>query len=251
MGLLSRLQWLIYRWLSPMTATPWRPFPVEAYSFLSAWMLSDMTRYVIISLSALGLAAAALICSAKRQRGRAWQHGRLYLLIAALVSVLTFPFVMRYRPAVGPSADVEMALVDKPGLLTGAVKSCQAVAEVQKCTYEPLGWAGAQTLVYRKWCAGHYNQEGTWQPGEPQPPQAYRLDTDRVSRFDGSLDVLWGETCPPATCVCPALAPRELYEQGYYPGQYEEALISPDGRWVAFTAEYIYGPEDLLIISNR
>ena len=38
---------------------------------------------------------------------------------------------------------------------------------------------------------------------------------------------------------------------GYLPGQYKDAFISPDGRWIAFTAEYVYGPEDLLVISNE
>jgi hypothetical protein len=69
--------------------------------------------------------------------------------------------------------------------------------------------------------------------------------------FEADLDALTRETCAPSVCVLPALAKREPFEQGYHPGQYEDALISPDGRWVAFTAEHIYGPEDLLITSHN
>jgi hypothetical protein len=121
---------------------------------------------------------------------------------------------------------------------------------VRGCQYEPLGWADAQTLVYRQWCGGHYDKMGVWHPGDSQPPQAYHLDSDEVSPYDGDLDTISRETCLPSLCVLPALAKREPFEQGYHPGQYEDALISPDDRWVAFAAEHIYGPEDLLVISN-
>lgn len=250
LGVLSRLHWLIYRWLPAISFTLRPVAPIDAYCFLSARILSDMTRSAIISLSALALTAAALVWLVVRERGEAWRRGRFYVLLVALISVSAFPFVMRYQPVVRPAADARMHVVEKPALLAGAVKSCQAAAEVQTYIYEPLGWADAETLVYRKWFGGHYDQEGTWQPGEAESPKAYRLDTQSVSSFDGSVEALWRETCPPAVCVRPALAPRERHEQGYHPGQYDEAVISPDGHWVAFTAEHIYGPEDLLVISS-
>jgi hypothetical protein len=172
------------------------------------------------------------------------------VLLAACASVLAFPLLMRYQPVVKAAPGVELRLVDEPGLLEGVVKSCQAAAEVRECQYEPLGWADAQTLVYRQWCGGRYEM-GVWHPGDPQPLQAYHLDTDEVSPFDGDVDALSQETCARSDCVLPALAARKQFEQGYYPGEYGGAFVSPDGRWVAFTAEHIYGPEDLLVISSE
>jgi len=108
-----------------------------------------------------------------------------------------------------------------------------------------------QTLVYRKWCGGYYTEEG-WQPGTPQPPQAYHLDTNGVSPFDGDLDALSDETCVPGVCVSPALAEKKDFPPLHYlPGHFEDPIISPDGRWIAFTARHVYGPEDLLIISRE
>jgi len=52
-------------------------------------------------------------------------------------------------------------------------------------------------------------------------------------------------------CVSPALAERTYFPPLHYlPGHFEDPVISPDGRWIAFTARHVYGPEDLLIISG-
>jgi hypothetical protein len=72
-----------------------------------------------------------------------------------------------------------------------------------------------------------------------------------VSPFGGDLDALSHEACHPWVCVSPLLVEKQPFPLGYLPGRYKEALISPDGRWVAFTARHIYGLEDLLVISWR
>lgn len=246
---LSLLSWSLYRLFPSTSPSLWWFFGLEVYPFLSMWLLSDMTRYVIVSLAALGLTSAALIWLAARERGQVWRRKRFYLLTVALAAVLVFPLLMRYRPAVRAMPGVELRMVEQPGLLEGAVRACQAGAEVPGCKYEPLGWADAQTLVYRKWCGGYY-AEGDWRPGSPGSPMLYDLDSGESgpSLVDHALS---HETCALSTCVRPALAERKPFEQGYYPGEYEEALISPDGRWVAFTARHIYGPEDLLVISRK
>ncbi len=245
---LSSLMWLFYR-LFPYSSAPGLFLGIEAYLLLSASLLSDITRYVLLSLTALLLTLVALIWLIARERGQIWRRKRFYLLVVILVAILTFPLLMRYRPAVQAAHGVELRVVEQPGLLAGTVKRCQMVAEICECQYEPLGWA-AQTLVYRKWCDGYYDVAG-WHPGDPQPPQAYHLDTDEVTPFDGDLDTLSRESCPLSRCVSPALAEKQLFPLGYLPGQYETPLVSPDGRWIAFTAEHIYGPEDLLVISHE
>jgi len=218
--------------------------------FFIARLLSDMTRYLAFSLAALVLTLIALVWLVVRERGQLWRCKRFYLLAVILVAVLAFPLLMRYQPAFKVAPGVEMRVVDRPGLLAGAIKTCQTAAEVRRCQYEPLGWADAQTLVYRQWCGGYYDRS-EWYPGTPQSPQAYHLDTDVASSFNGDLNALWRETCHPTQCISPALDEKQLFPLGYLPGQYQEALISPDGRWVAFTAGHVYGPEDLLVLSNQ
>jgi len=244
-GSLSLLWKLLYR-----LSLPNIQFALELPAFLYEWLLSDMTRYVTISLAALILTSAALIWLAVRERRRIWRRGHLYVLLIALAAVLAFPFVMRYQPAVEAASGVEMHMVERPGLLQGAVKGCQVGAEVSGCLYEPLGWADAQTLVYRKWCGGHYTEEG-WYPNSPGDPLAYHLATDAVAPFLGDPSALSCDTRSPAVCVAPALAERAYFPPLHYlPGHFEDPIVSPDGRWVAFTARHVYGPEDLLVISK-
>jgi hypothetical protein len=242
----------LMRLLSSISMSGWL-FAIEVYPFLSQWLLSDMARYVTISLAALVLTFAALIWLAVHERKQLWRRGRFYVLLVAFASVLVFPFVMRYQPAVEVAPGVELRIVEKPGLLEGVVKQCKMGAEVRRCVYEPLGWADAQTLVYRKWCGGHYTERG-WQPGAPQPPQAYHLDTDGVSPFDGDMNALSDETCAPGVCISPLLVEKKYFPPLHYlPGHFKDPVVSPDGRWVAFTARHtrhIYGPEDLLVISR-
>ena len=66
-----------------------------------------------------------------------------------------------------------------------------------------------------------------------------------------TCNALSREACHPWQCVTPALTEKQPFALGYLPGQYEDALVSPDGRWVAFTAEHVYGPEDLLVILTK
>jgi len=238
----------LMRLLSSTSMTGWL-LGIAAYPLLSQWLMSDMTRYVTISLAALILTSAALVWLAVRERRRIWRRGRLYLLLIALASVLAFPFVMRYQPAVEAAPGVELRIVEKPGLLEGVVKQCQVGAEVRGCVYEPLGWVYEHTLVYRKWCGGFYTKEG-WQPGSPGCPMLYDLKTGKIGLSLADRAPSY-ETCNPAVCVSPALAERTYFPPLHYlPGHFEDPVISPDGRWIAFTARHVYGPEDLLIISG-
>jgi len=244
--------WLLsalMRLLSPTSMPGWL-LGIVAYPLLSEWLLSDMARYVTISLAALILTSAALVWLAVRERRRIWRRGRFYMLLVALASVLAFPLVMRYQPAVEAVPGVEMRIVEKPGLLEGVVKQCQVGAEVRGCAYEPLGWVYEHALLYRKWCGGFYTKEG-WQPGSPGPPMLYDLKTGKIgaSLTDRAPSY---ETCNPAVCVSPALAERTYFPPLHYlPGHFKDPVVSPDGRWVAFTARHVYGPENLLVISRE
>ncbi len=215
--------------------------------FFIAILFSDVTHLVNIGLGALLPILTALAWLVIRERGRVWSRGRFYLLVAILFSVLLFPLGMRYQPAVQVAPDVKMHLVEQPGLLEGAARRCQAIAEIRGCQYEPLGWVGGDTLVYRTWCGGQFTAQG-WQPGSPSVPMAYDVSTGNVGASFIEREPS-RERCDPETCVSPNLIDKQLFPWGYLPGEYPDPLISPDGRWVAFTAEHVYGPEDLLVIS--
>jgi hypothetical protein len=215
--------------------------------FFVAMLLGDATRFGILGLTALLLTLAGLIWLVLRRRRQAENRHRLYLLAGVLVLLLSSPLIIRYRPAVQAEPSVEMRIVERPGLLKGMVKSYQNIAEIRGCQYEPLGWMDEGTLLYRTWCGGGYNAEGEWEPGSPGETRFYDVENESSGTYLSDEEIL-REPCNPRECVRPHLA---YTPSGYYPGVYPEALVSPDGRWVAFTAEHIFGPEDLLVIARE
>ena len=220
--------------------------------FLASLLLSHTARYLLFSIAALVLALAALGLLVTRERGQVWRRARFYLLIACVVSVMAFPLAFRYRPAVEAAQGVEMRIVNQPGLLEGAVRSCQAHAEVYTEVYIPVGWADEHTLVYRvhtcdpgplRLACGHFSN---WASGDA-PLWAYDVETGRRAPYTADEGSLTQDTCGFHACIKP-----RLDTEWFFSGRSgsSDGLVSPDGRWIAFTARHVYGPEDLLIISR-
>jgi len=219
--------------------------------FLASLLLSHMTRFLCFAVAGLALALVALGLFVARERRPIIKQTRFYLLIVCATSILVFPLALRYDPAVQPSPGVEMHIVNQPGLLEGAVRSCQSHAEVYTEVYVPRGWANDSTLVYQVHTCNpgplclHCGHILNWTRGDA-PLWAYDLETGRTQRYTMDETSLTRNTCSPKVCILPLLD-TEWFFSGR---QSSEAFISPDGHWIAFTARHGYGPEDLLIISN-
>ena len=220
--------------------------------FLASLLLSHMTRYLLFSVAALVLALLVLALLVARDGGQLCRRARFYLLIACTMSVLAFPLAFRYRPAVEAAPGIEMHIVNESGLLEGAVRSCQASAEVYTEVYVPMGWADEHTLVYGVYTCepgpltlqcGHFLD---WTGGDV-PLWAYDVETRKTVPYTGDESSLTQDTCGLYACIKPRL------DTGWFFGgrQSPDGLISPGGHWIAFTARHVYGPEDLLIISKE
>jgi hypothetical protein len=226
------------------SASPLFLLELPAYLFMA--FLSSLPRYLGLSVAALLLSSTGVALVLARERGRAWRCKRLYVPALGVLAVLVFPFLMRCRPAVEVVEGVELRHVDPPGLLKGVVKQAQVAAEMGAYQYEPLGWADVQTFVYRQWRGGHY-QNGEWRRGREEGLLAYYLDVDMVAPFEGNPNTLVYQPCAIASCVDLGLRGKgPIHFAGHYPTQ----LVSPDGRWVAFTTRHTYGPEDLFVIAS-
>jgi len=228
-----------------------------APGFFAALLLSRMERYLALSLAVIILGLAALVWLTVAERRAAPHRGRFWLLALALGATVAAPGLLAYQPAVKAAPGWILRMVEPPGPLEGFVRACQAAAEVPgECQYEPLGWANEETLVYRKWCGGHFvvdqeNARSEWDPGIPGTPLAYSVTTGEVTPFGGDPISLHRQTCDPNRCVQPGLALAPGFPPpGYFAGHFGAPLISPDGRRVAFTARHVYGPEDLLVIER-
>ena len=218
---------------------------LELPPYLFFRLLSSLPRYLGLSLATLALSALAAASVLRRERAAAWRSARLYLSLLGFVAVLAFPVWMRYRPAAQPLPGVELRQVDPPGPLHGVVKEAQVAVERNEVQYEPLGWADARTFVYRLWRGGQYRGE-EWVPGTAEGLYAYDLDTAEAAPFAGDPETVVREFCTRAACVEPRLASGP---PPTFPGHYATTLLSPDGRWAAFTVRHTYGPEDLLVLA--
>jgi len=239
------LPWLaLFRGLMGLFPDAAPLYLLELPPYLWFRVLSSLPRYLGFSLATLLLALLGAALSLVRQRGRAWRGARLYLALLSAVAVLAFPFWMHYQPAAQPVPGIELRQVDPPGLLQGVVKQAQVAVEQNEYQYEPLGWADAQTFVYRLWHGGRYEGE-TWVPGAALGVYAYDVQAAEVTPFVGDPEAVIREFCARADCVEPRL---EDGPPPYFPGHYATTLLSPDGRWAAFTVRHTYGPEDLLVM---
>jgi hypothetical protein len=212
--------------------------------FLASWLLSVTARYLFFSAAALALSLITLGLFAAVARTESLRRPRFYLLAACAVSVLAFPVVARYRPAVEAARGIELRIVNQPGFLEGAVRTCQTLAEVQNETYVPRGWADEHTLLYQQYRCGPQGLK--WDCGD-ETPWVYDVETGQAALSLADEPPLFQDTCDPQTCVKPRLATEWLFSGHQSP----QAYISPDGRWIAFTARHVYGPEDLLIVSTE
>jgi len=218
---------------------------LELPPYLWFRLLSSLPRYLGLSLSAVLLSSMGVALVLIRERAAAWRSARLYLPLLGIVVVLVFPFWTRYQPAAEPLPGVELRQVDPPGLLQGVVKHAQVAVEQSGYQYEPLGWADGQTFVYRLWRGGRYEGE-RWLPGTAEGLYAYDLQTAVAVPFVGDPSTVVRQFCTRASCVEPSLSAGP---PSYFPGHYATTLLSPDGRWAAFTVRHTYGPEDLLVMS--
>ena len=220
--------------------------------FFASLLLSHLTRYLVFAIAGLVLTLAALALLLARERGQVFRRARFYLLIACVVSVMAFSLAFRYRPAVEAAPGVEMRIVNQPGLLDGAVRRCQAHAEVYTEVYAPLGWADEHTLVYQAYTCDpgplhlHCGHFSNWAGGDA-PLWAYDVKTGQRAPYTEDETSLTQNTCGFHACIKP-----RLDTEWFFSGRSgsSDGLISPDGRWIAFTARHVYGPEDLLIISR-
>ncbi len=231
---------------------PWILF-FDAPHTAVALLFADPSRYLIFSLLALLFLLGWLIQLVIDSRGNLSKLPQFYLLVLGIACVLAFPWLHPYEPAVRPARDAQLQMVEAPDFVMGVVRRSWVSAEIPGCAFETLGWADADTLVYRKWCGGFFdpNNHYAWKEGAPTPPRLYRADTKSDLPYTGDLTALARETCLYWSCVRPLLEKDYVHSSSpsaRYPAVSNDSVVSPDGKWVAFRARHVYGPEDLLVI---
>lgn len=164
------------------------------------------------------------------------------LLLAAVVVILSQ--VSPYRPGLAPARGYEMRNATAPtGLAAGYLKEVQAWLDVTPCEYEILGWGQDGALYYRADCGGQLQawraQPDDLASAKRVPVVPNQLVNERLLKAV-VLDRVRVPAARPVT-VEPWVREVNLRSSGY---------PSPDGRWLAFVAERVYGPQDVLLLAE-
>jgi hypothetical protein len=165
-------------------------------------------------------------------------------ILAAVGACALLSQISPHRPGLSPAPGYVMRNVTPPeGFLAGYVREVQAWLEVTPCEYAILGWADDGALYYEANCR---RQLQVWR-AHPDD----RADAARVAAAPSGLaresvlkqvvlDRVWVPTVLPQS-VEPWVREVNLRSLGY---------PSPDGRWLAFVAERVYGPQDVLLLTE-
>lgn len=154
--------------------------------------------------------------------------------------LLTF----RYQPAVIAAPGHEMHWPTRPGPAASLVKSYQRFLEVKTCDYMLMGWSADGTLFYQEACRN--SQPQVW---------AYDLEKrDRPHRMEVMPLGLAQETVPRSSILemvrSPGVRPADAEPMVRSLEVWADGLASPGGRWVAVVVRHVYGPEDVIVLSN-
>jgi hypothetical protein len=148
-----------------------------------------------------------------------------------------------YQTTIQVTDEYRMTSPTQPSFLERGLRNLQVLGEVTPCSYRLLGWKD-QILFYEEICS---NQNKVYQ-FNPQTEEGLRtpafLSTQslyvRSRNHTEILDKFQADGVVPPEAE---LSVIELSLRG-------NALVSPNGEWLAIVAKHVYGPEDILVITH-
>ncbi|MBX3011137.1 MAG: hypothetical protein KF832_06495 [Caldilineaceae bacterium] len=232
MGLLIFGAWPLARltgWLLPQLLVP-----AGIWNFLVSWLLLGQSLgYLLMIVTMVGLSLVALFY----ERPSWWQR----LFVGSVMGALLWFVFAPYVPAVQPAQGYQMVVVTEPFPWLRGLARAQAMGEQKVCTYQVLGWQ-ATSLFYRADCGTEQGHIWQFTAGEMARPELYTgalptLMQDSLSQTETWETVQAFATRPSHSDL------RSLYVP-------KPGVRSPDGKWVAMVASYLYSREDVLLVAK-
>ena len=168
--------------------------------------------------------------------------GAAILLLAAVLAAVSRS--SPYSPGLAPAPGYRLWNATQPrGLLAAYGKSIQQLLDIRDCQYEILGWSSDGVLYFQGGCGGQSlpwrtvpDQPASVLPVAAAPPGLYREPVLKAILLDRvRAPGVWPVNAEPYT--------RDVIVQSM-------PYTSPDGRWLAFVAERVYGPQDVLLLTE-
>jgi hypothetical protein len=215
------------KWLPILYSVLYLPFVFFVYT-----VFGNLYTYILATLASLAAVFMAL--------ARGWSHRvfRVWLLLV-MSAIVAFPFLLRYQPSLVASSGYRMQWVTDPGFLGGVVKTSQDFVEKKPCEYELLGWSVDNRLYYQAECGA---ETQIWQ---------YPTESGRHMQVESDLPSLNRSTVPDSTAL--RMVRGRFPAHGYEVDPHllkSEGVVSPDGQWVAIVTQYVYGTQDVIVLTE-
>lgn len=148
-----------------------------------------------------------------------------------------------YQPGISFKEGIRWHLADEPLGLERMRKHICAWAECKTGFYQIVGWQDETTLIYKKWEKRQRNvSEEKWVMVGEGTISAYKFGG--VSNRLNSLPETSKNLCEFNDCVMALVKNRQFVGN-------PKVWISPDGQKLAFIAEHLYGPQDIIVVEKN
>lgn len=221
--LISALAYVAWRMRLPTAVIAGLDF---GYLYPLSVLFAQPGVYWAVSGLGLLLVTAALVFA---------KPGRLAVAALAMVAVVIVggALFQRYQPAVEARPGVTMRVLTMPGWWDSPAKRFRAGAEIRRCDYVLEGWDRFGGLLYVETC------------GARQRRWRYEPADDTLAPSGAVTDVSAEQVDRPTDRIAAAIPGDPSLSLSVR----TPVLRSPDGRWDAFIARHVYGPEDVVVVA--
>ncbi len=224
-----------------LPAIPGITLTVLMTPFVLLWWFFSMPQFSIPGFylwAGFGLAGLTLLALL---RDRPFRRAHLLPILILLVAAAG-PWVFPYRPAVVAAPGYQMLVPTQPDPIGGMTKRAQRFMEITPSRYTLLGWDDGDVLYYRDESKGSPSRIWAFAPGREELPREVVQAPPHISAEGQQSSVLgWVRSATSSPEHEPS--DRSVKVRG-------GGLKSPSGRWMAVATRWIYGPEDVIVLSE-
>ena len=165
------------------------------------------------------------------------------LAVIILIAITVFMFIP-YQTAVQPAEGYSITSPTRPRFLGHSLRNLQVLGEVTPCSYQLLGWK-EQNLFYEEICSA----KSSMYQFNPQTEQTIRVND--IAAIENVYISPTAHTEILAQFQTKGIKPYEAELATIELSVRGTALLSPNNEWLATLARHVYGPEDILVVTQR
>lgn len=201
--------------------------------------------------AAIVISVSILVYLVKTFKVQSFKKWRIYFSVILLIFVgLPLIYLGNYEAPLKAKANTQLYLVNDFNYFEKVIGNMNRSSEGKDYDYELLGWADNNTLVYKKFKNNYVfgTDYRKTQPPTLLDTKYYSISENKTASYKENAK-FYNSECKFDACVKPYLANSNVILEKA--SKDKEAIISPDGNYVAFMGKAWYGPYDIMIIKIK